>query len=143
MRSVQGLLLAVGVVLQLLLGGSLVFSATGEADTGGLSDVSADLVTAEQLTQMKSTEDPHRGRRMALGAALAALALLQLVATVLAFKGRGRKLVLGATGLSVVGTGLVMVIHEPMMLASICAGVLVVALIAGLLATRPKPEITT
>ena len=140
MRVVQGLLLAVGVVLQLLLGGSLIFSATGE-DTGGLSDVSADLVTAEQLQQMKSAEDPHRGRRMVLGAVLAALALLQVV-TVLAFKGRARKLVLGGTGLSVVGVGLVMVVHEPMMLAGICAGVLVVALVVGLVA-RPRVEVTT
>ena len=141
MRVVQGLLLAVGVVLQLLLGGSLIFSATGE-DTGGLSDVSADLVTAEQLQQMKSAEDPHRGRRMVLGAVLAALALMQIVVTVLAFKGRARKLVLGGTGLSVVGVGLVMVVHEPMMLAGICAGVLVVALVVGLVA-RPRVEVTT
>ena len=141
MRSVQGLLLAVGVVLQLLLGGSLVFSSTGE-DTGGLSDVSADLVSAERLEQMKSEEDPHRDHRLVLGIALVALAVLQIVSTVMAFKSRGRKLILAGTGLSAVGVVLVMVVHEPETLAIIAAGVLVLALLVSLL-VRPRPAVIT
>jgi len=140
MRIVLGLLLAVGVVLQILLGGSLVFSGTSEG-TGGLSDVSADLVSAEQLKQMKSKEDPYRNHRLVLGIALMMLAALQIASTVLAFKGRGRKLVLAGTGLSAVGLVLVMVVHEPQMLAGIAVGVLALALVVGLLA-RPGTEAT-
>ena len=141
MRIVLGLLLAVGVMLQLLLGGSLVFSSTSEG-TGGMSDVSADLVSAEQLEQMKSKEDPHRNRRLVLGIALIMLAALQIASTVLAFKGRGRKLVLAGTGLSAVGLVLVMVVHEPQMLAGIAVGVLALALVVGLLAS-PRLETST
>ena len=141
MRIVLGLLLAVGVVLQILLGGSLVFSSTSEG-TGGMSDVSADLVSAEQLEQMKSKEDPFRAHRMVLGVALMLLAALQIACTVLAFKGRGRKLILAGTGLSAVGVVLVMVVHEPQMLASITVGVLALALVFSLLA-RPRTEATS
>ena len=142
MRIVLGLLLAVGVVLQLLLGGSLLFSSTSEG-TGGLSDVSADLVSAEQLELMQSKEDPLRTHRMVLGVALLLLAALQIVSTVVAFGGRGRGLVLAGTGLSAVGVVLVMAVHQPEVLAGIAMGVLVLSLVLCLL-VRPKAgEVTT
>lgn len=137
MRVVAGLLLAVAVVLQLLLGGSLIFSASYQG-TGGLSDVSADLVSDQQLKQMERQEDPHRQHRLWLGVALAALGLVQAALTVLAFIGRARRVVLAGTALSLVSVGLVALVHKPLVLVLITGTLLAAGLVLTLLA-RPQP----
>lgn len=138
MRILVGLLLAVALVLQLLLGASLVYSAQYQG-TGGLSDVSADLVNEDQLQQMKQQEDPYRAQRKALGIALGVLGLLQIVSCVLAIKRRGRVLVMAGSGLSALAAALVMVVHRPLMLAGILIGLLVLALVLSVL-SRPASD---
>ncbi len=138
MRIVLGLLLAVGVVLQLLLGGSLLFAAQ-EKGPEGLSVVSGDLVNEQELLRMKQEEaaarakqNPYRTHRMVLGLALLALGTLQMVSTVMAFKQRAWMLVLVGTGLSLLATLVVLLVPAPQVPTGLNAGLEKVSITTGM-----------
>lgn len=93
MRILASLFILIAAVIQLLLGGLLIFSATEErndarAEAGDLSSVSGDLVSEEELTAMRAAGEKEAGstgkRAYYLGMASMALGLLLLVAGALA-----------------------------------------------------------
>lgn len=93
MRILASLFILTAAVIQLLLGGLLIFSAVearddARAEAGDLSSVSGDLVSEEELASMRAHGEKQAGSTGKaanyLGMAAMALGLFQLVAGVLA-----------------------------------------------------------
>ncbi len=98
MRVLASMLFITAAVVQLLLGGLLIFSGQDQehdarAEVGDLSSVSADLVSEEELAAMKATGDREAGgagkQTQALGILALALAALLLVAALLVMLRKG------------------------------------------------------
>jgi len=110
MRIVASLFIVAAAVIQLLLGGLVLFSAVearNEARTqaGDLSSVSSDLVSEKELAAMRAAAEQKAGSvghgSRALGMATMGLGLLLLVAGPLALLRRGTMFVLGVGVISV------------------------------------------
>lgn len=113
MRKLVGALLLVAVPLHLILGALFVLSSryravAAEIESQDLSAVAGDLASpAELAKEHKAAERRLKGGRggaqLAVGIALLAGALLQLVAGILALLGRGFVLIMTAVAISIGG----------------------------------------
>ena len=139
MRFIASPLLIIAAVVQLLLGGLVIFGAVeardeARAEAGDLSSVSGDLVSEEELAAMRADGEKKAGRTgkfaHVLGMVTMALSLLQLVTGVLALLRRALPFVLIAGGLTLACLLAVLLLESGGNTVAMAMGLLAVGLIA-------------
>ena len=138
MRIVACLFLVAAAVIQLLLGGLVIFSAVearqeARAEAGDLSSVSSDLVSEPELAAMRAAGEKQAGSAghgaHALGMATMGLGLLMLVAGPLALLRRGTQFVLGVGVISVGCLVATLLLENGGSTAATAAGLIALALV--------------